>query len=142
MEDISLFVDGKIQLPKKTVVITIDDGYFVQAMINVLEEFDFHATLFLIGKAGNPSDYQSPNLEIHSHTYGLHYTGACSGGQGSPLKCLSRDKILEDLKKSREQLNGSKVFCYPYFEYNDYAISLLKEAGFEMAFIGKRQKIK
>ena len=50
--------------------------------------------------------------------------------------------LLEDLKKSREQLKGSTVFCYPFFEYNDYAINILKEAGFTMAFAGGRQKIK
>ena len=142
MEDLSLFIDGKVQLPEKTVVITIDDGYFVDAAIKVLEELDMHATLFLIGTAGEPEDYKSDNLEIHSHTYALHYAGACSFGQGSPLKCLAREKLLEDLRKSREQLNGSTVFCYPFFEYNDYAISILKEAGFEMAFIGGRRKIK
>ena len=56
--------------------------------------------------------------------------------------CLNKETLLADLKKSREQLNGSTVFCYPFFEYNDYAISVLKEAGFEMAFIGGRYKIK
>lgn len=142
MEDLSLFIDGKVQLPEKTVVITIDDGYFVNAAIKVLEELDMQATLFLIGEVGSPENYQSDNLEIHSHTYSLHYPGACSGGQGSPLKCLKREKILDDLKKSREQLNGSTVFCYPFFEYNDYAINILKEAGFEMAFIGGRRKIR
>ena len=142
MKDLSLFIDGKIQLPENTVVITIDDGYYTDAMIKVLEEVYLHATLFLIGTAGSPSDYESKNLEIHSHTYNMHYPGACSGGQGSPMKCLNKEKILEDLRKSREQLNGSTVFCYPFFEYNDYAINILKEAGFEMAFIGGRRKIK
>ena len=142
MKDISLFVDGKIQLPEKTVLITIDDGYFVKAAIKVLEELDLQATLFLIGSAGSVDNYKSDNLEIHSHTYNLHNPGACSGGQGSSLKCLNKDLLLEDLKKSREQLNGSTVFCYPFFEYNDYAINVLKEAGFEMAFIGGRTKIK
>lgn len=142
MEDLELFIDGKVNLPKKTVVITIDDGYYLSAAIKVLEEVDVHATLFLIGVAGSPDKYKSDNLEIHSHTYALHYPYACKGGQGSPLKCLNRDVLLEDLRKSREQLNGSTVFCYPFFEYNDYAIGVLKEAGFTMAFAGTRTKIK
>ncbi len=142
MNDVEMFIDGKIQLPEKTVLITIDDGYFVNASIKVLEKYDLHATLFLIGEYLNPDDYKSDSLEIHSHTYALHYAGACPGGQGSPIKCLDREIILADLKKSRDQLNGSNVFCYPFFEYNDYAISLLKEAGFTMAFAGGRQKIK
>ena len=142
MEDLSLYIDGKVQLPEKTVIITIDDGYFTSASTKILEELNMHATLFLIGIAGDPKNYTSSSLEIHSHTYDLHYTGACSGGQGSPLKCLDREKLLSDLKKSRDTLNGTTVFCYPFFEYNDYAISVLKEAGFEMAFAGNRRKIR
>ncbi len=141
MNDLEMFLDKKVQLPYKTAVITIDDGYFVDAAIKVLEELDLHATLFLIGSAGKPEDYASPNLEIHSHSYSLHYTGECPDGQGSPIKCLPKDKILEDLKKSRDQLNQTTVFCYPFFEYNDYAIATLKEAGFTMGFIGGRQRI-
>ncbi len=139
MNDLEMFLDKKVQLPYKTAVITIDDGFFVDAAIKVLEELDLHATLFLIG--GGKERFESKNLEIHSHSWNLHYTGECPGGQGSPLKCLPKDKILEDLKKSRDHLNGTTVFCYPFFEYNDYAISVLKEAGFTMAFIGGRQRI-
>ena len=141
MKDIEMFVDKKIQLPEKTTVITIDDGYFVSASINMLEKYDLHATLFLIGTAGNPEDYKSNNLEIHSHTWNMHNGGKCSGGQGSEIKCLPKDKIIEDLKKSRESLNNTTYFCWPFFEYNDYAINTLQEAGFTMAFIGGRRKI-
>lgn len=142
LNDLEMFVDGKIRLPEHTVVITIDDGYFVSAAIKVLEKYDMHGTLFLIGQGNDPINYKSNNLEIHSHTYAMHYPGACPGGQGSPLKCLAKDKILADLKKSRESLNNSPYFCYPFFEYNDYAISLLKEAGFRMAFAGHRMKVR
>ena len=141
MRDVEMFVDGKIQLPEKTTVITIDDGNFVSASIKMLEKYDLHATLFLIGIAGSPEDYKSNNLEIHSHTWDMHQGGKCSGGQGSEIKCLPKETILEDLRKSRESLNNTTYFCWPFFEYNDYAIETLKEAGFTMAFIGGRRKI-
>ena len=48
------------------------------------------------------------------------------------------DEILSDLKQSRELLNDTTAFCYPFYEYNDYSEGLLKEAGFTMAFIGER----
>ena len=41
------------------------------------------------------------------------------------------------MKKSRELLDGSTAFCYPFYEYNSYSENLLKEAGFTMAFIGE-----
>lgn len=58
--------------------ITVDDGYYIPKTIEVLEKYDLHATLFLVGNIKNITgfDYNSPNLEIHSHTDNLHYTGA------------------------------------------------------------------
>ena len=53
------------------------------------------------------------------------------------MLCDSEENILKDLKLSSEKLNGSKVFCFPFYDYNDRAISLLKQAGYEMAFIGQ-----
>ena len=144
LNDLEMFIDGKIRLPEKTVVITVDDGAYIPKTIEILEKYNLHAALFLVGniKEITGFDYNSLNLEIHSHTDNLHYVGACSGGQGSPLKCLPREKILADLKKSREDLNNTTYFCYPFFEYNDYAISLVKEAGFTMAFMGGRMKVR
>ena len=147
MKDLELFIDGVVQLPEKTVVITIDDGYYLDAATKVLEKYDLHATLFLIGELMNVDKWKtdafySNAIELHSHTYNRHTPGKCSGEQGSILKCGDKEDLLADLKKSREQLNGSTVFCYPFFEYNDYAINILKEAGFTMAFAGGSQKIK
>ena len=147
MKDVEMFVNGKIQLPEHTVVITIDDGSYINASVKVLEKYNLHATLFLIGALEEDKDWKTESwfsnaLELHSHTYNMHTPNICSGGQGSILKCGNKEEILADLKKSREQLNGSTVFCYPFFEYNDYAINILKEAGFTMAFAGGRKKIK
>ena len=46
-------------------------------------------------------------------------------------------KILEYLKTSQEKLGGSTAFAYPFFDFNDRAIKLLKESGFTLAFIGQ-----
>ena len=147
MKDLELFIDGVVQLPEKTVVVTIDDGYYLDAAAKVLEKYELHATVFLIGDLMNVDKWKtdafySKSIELHSHTYNRHTPGRCPGGQGSIMKCGDKEDLLADLKKSREQLNGTTVFCYPFFEYNDYAINILKEAGFTMAFAGGRQKIK
>ena len=51
----------------------------------------------------------------------MHKQYVCPGGQGGGIKCLPEATIQEDLKKSSEVLDGSKVFCYPFYEYNDYS---------------------
>ena len=49
---------------------------------------------------------------------------------------MSEEYIQNDLKKSRERLNNTTYFCYPFYDYNNHAINALKEAGFTMALTG------
>lgn len=140
MKAFELWLDRKINLPKNTVVLTIDDGYNVDEGVKVLEKYKLHATLFLVTSWNLPEKYQTDVLEFHSHSHNMHNTGVCQNGQGGGIQCLPYEEILSDLKKSQELLNGSFVFCYPFYEYNDYSISVLKEAGYRMAFGGNRVK--
>lgn len=136
-EELELYMDGKLQLPR-SVLLTIDDGGRTSIAVDMLNEYKMNATIFLITSWFNPDDYyKNEYIELHSHTHNLHDGGKCPGGQGSGLKCLDQDVILNDLKMSREALGGSHVFCYPFYEYNDYSEKMLKEAGFTMAFIGE-----
>ena len=141
LEDLELWIDSKINLPEKTVVITIDDGWYLPRNIAILEKYNLHATLFLIGKLASPDAYKSESIEIHSHTWDMHNLGECPIGRGGAILCKDKSKIVEDLKKSSESLNNSKYFAYPFYEYNDHAIEALKEAGFKMAFAGGGRKV-
>lgn len=71
----------------------------------------------------------------------MHNLGECPVGRGGTILCKDKNYILEDLKKSRESLDNTKYFVYPFYEYNDHAIEVLKEAGFTMAFAGIGRKI-
>lgn len=137
MNELEMYMDKKLQLPK-SVLITFDDGGWTKIAVDLLTEYKMHATIFLITSWFSPKDYyKTEYIELHSHSHNLHKGGKCPGGQGGPIKCLPKDEILSDLKKSREALGGSTAFCYPFYEYNSYAENLVKEAGFTMAFIGE-----
>ena len=136
------FIKGEINLPKKSILITIDDGARAENFIPFLEKYGLNATLFLVSSWYPVSKFESSYLEIASHTHNMHTTGACPTGQGGGINCLPESEILNDLKLSRETLNNTKAFCFPFYEYSDYSINLVKEAGFEMAFIGGSTKIK
>jgi len=142
MRDMELFVEGKINLPKKSVLITIDDGWLSDLGRQILTEYKMHATMFLITLTYEREWFENDYIEVHSHSDNLHYTGECPGGQGGPIRCLPREMILSDLATAREKLNQTTYFCYPFYEYNQYAVDLLKEAGFTMAFIGGGRKVK
>lgn len=136
MKEVEMYVDGKVRLPK-SVLITIDDGYKAEDGIATLEEYQMYATLFLVTSIYDPRNFISDYVELHSHSDNLHKTGDCPTGQGGGIQCLDEKTIQEDLKKSREKLNNTTYFCYPFYEYNEYSIKMLKEAGFTMAFIGE-----
>ena len=118
MQDLYLFLTGKIQLPEKSVSITIDDGWYLTRMISILEKYQMQGTLYLIGSLASPNDYTSQYLEIHSHTWDMHTPNVCNGSHGGGLLCLDEQTILDDLKKSRESLNNTDILCYPFYEYN------------------------
>ena len=135
MKELEMYIDGYIQLPK-SVVLTIDDGWRAGIGSNIMAEYELNATIFLMSKFYDPKNYWNEYIEVHSHGYDIHNQGVCPGGQGGAIKCLEKSLLLEDLKASQDKLNGTTVFCYPFYEYNDYSIEVLKEAGFTMAFGG------
>ena len=137
MKELEMYIDKKLQLPQKSVVITFDDGWKADVARKYVDEYEINATLFLITSWYNKEQFESEYFEVHSHGDNIHNGGLCSGGQGGEIKCMDHDKLLTDLKTSREKLDGSTVFCYPFYEYNDYSIKVLKEAGFTMAFAGE-----
>lgn len=137
MKELEMYIDGKLQLPK-SVLLTIDNGGRDKIAVDMLTEYKMYATIFLVTAWYDPSTYYKTDyIELHSHTNNMHNTGVCPGGQGGGIKCLSAEEIQTDLKTSREKLGGSTYIAYPFYEYNEYSIKMLKEAGFTMAFIGE-----
>lgn len=140
MKEVEMYVDGKIRLPK-SVLITIDDGGKTKDGIDLLTEYKMYATIFLVTSWFDPKDYYKTEfIELHSHSDHMHETGDCPTGQGGGIQCLDEKTIQDDLKTSREKLNNTTYFCYPFYEYNEYSIKMLKEAGFTMAFIGESNR--
>ncbi len=137
MKEVEMYIDGKVRLPK-SVLITIDDGGRTKDGIDLLTEYKMYATIFLVTSWFDPKDYyKTEYIELHSHSHHMHEVGDCPTGQGGGIQCLDEKTIQEDLRTSREKLNNTTYFCYPFYEYNEYSIKMLKEAGFTMAFIGE-----
>lgn len=141
MRELELFLDKKIQIPKKTVVITLDDGARSYNAANLAEEYQTYMTYFIItGTYDTTKLVHNDYIEYQSHTDSLHKNYRCSGGnQGGLLLCEKESVILKDLALSQEKLGGKDkvfAFAYPFYDYNDRAIKLLKEEGFRLGFIG------
>lgn len=148
MKEFNDWMDKKITLPKKSVLITIDDGAMGTSKINgnklipILEEYQMHATLFLITGWWNIENYRSEYLEVHSHGNELHHGNYCKNGKcGAKGTLLSKEELVDDLKTSISKIDNNNLsFCYPFYAYNNTMISALKETGFKLAFIGGNKK--
>ncbi len=143
MKEFKEWMYGEINIPSKSVLITIDDGalgtgrHNGNKLIPLLEKYQANATLFLITGWWDIENYRSPYLDIESHTNDMHTEGYCSGvTRGAKMLCLSHDEVLNDLKQSISITNSNLAFCFPFYAYNNQAIEIVKEAGFKLAFVG------
>lgn len=147
MEEFREWMYGEINIPEKSVLITIDDGamgtgaHNGNKLIPILEEYKMHATLFLITGWWDISNYSSEYLSVESHTNDMHMSGLCGGvASGAQMLCSSQEEVLADLKKSIEITGSKTAFCFPFYAYNNKAIENVKEVGFSLAFIGGNRK--
>ena len=135
--------DGEIDLPPKSVLITVDDGakgtgaHNGNILIPMLEKYDMHATLFLIAGWWKIDNYISPNLDIQSHTYDMHTRSNCGGGQ---LFCATYDQAKADIQTSIDIIGRTESFCYPFYEVSKNAKNAVKDLGFRVAFGGGNTK--
>jgi len=139
-KEMEWFIDEEIRLPKKSILITIDDGARAEHFIPLIEEYNINVTLFLISGWYPKEKFYSPLMELASHSHNMHHTKRCEGGQGSPFKCYDKKLLIEDLELSRETLDDTEAFCFPFYEYNDHAIDVVRDAGFTTAYIGGGRK--
>lgn len=149
MQDVENFLDGKVQLPKNSVSITIDDGTasIYKYAYPLLKKYGDSATLFLIGNHLKddklPQSFQEMKqngMELQSHSYGMH-TGGCEGGHGGALRCVAHDEGVTDTEKSFSIIGGGNVYCYPYGDVTDSVLQIMKDAGVHMAFTTNYGKI-
>ena len=140
---------GKINLPYKSVLITFDDGFLSNAYyaIPLLKKYEMNATLFVVGEYIEKStetewkeDVKTylnknlleqirdnfPNIEIYSHSYGLHEDGA--------IESASVENLREDIRKFNANIKNSDVYSYPLGKYNNNMIQALKQEGIVLAF--------
>ena len=141
-EEVEEYLDGKIKLPSKSVVLTCDDGddSFFDLAVPVMEKYKVPVTSFVVtdwyGHRYNPD---LKYVVWESHSANMHQSGG--NGKGRMVN-WNKAQIVEDLRKSSNVLGGATVFCYPFGHYNDTAIEALKEADYKLAFTVEGGRVK
>ncbi len=147
MEQAMACLFGQQPLPKRSVVLTFDDGYenFREHAWPVLQAHGFPASVFLVsdllGKTSswlNKDFAQRPPLMSASTVRQLAHEGvsfgshACSHPRLSQLSDAQMRREVFDSKAALQDVLGREVldFCYPYGDYNARTCELVQEAGY------------
>lgn len=152
------FVVNGAKIPKKSVLITFDDGR-KSSYINaypILKDNDFHAVMFLVTSKipdktskFNPEKYQRMSydeinnsrdvFEFASHTHNMHEKDPETD---TPyLLSKSDEDIKSDLTESLKYVD-KPYFAYPYGTFNKTLLNTIKESGFKLAFATTKGKVK
>ena len=149
MTEVLYYMQDRAQIPPRSVAITIDDGdpTVYQYAFPVFRDYGMHATLFLITGWESPEldwsfwEMREEGLELQSHGF-LTHQGGCSGmGHGGRLQCMDHAEGVEDTIRSLDYCDGGFVYCYPFGDYNDNAVSILRDAGVKLAFTTEAGRI-
>lgn len=152
LDEFYCWYQKKCDFPKKTVVITFDDGnaddYYL--VIPILKKYDFKATTFIVGS--RTYDYidteydentrtfitkeiisktkeEYPNLSYQSHSWNFHYVDS---NKKERILNMTGEEIDDDFKN--QAIFGFKYLAYPYGVYNDNVIKYLKKYNYNLAF--------
>ncbi len=129
--ELSAFIDGKLFLPRHSVIITDDDAdkTWLELAAPIVAKYKVMTTSFVIAvwrSEPSPNEY----VLQRSHTFDMHRAGA--NGRGLMVNA-SAAEIAADLEKSASILGAKEAMAYPFGHYNDTAKQGVRQAGFDMA---------
>lgn len=129
-DELSAFIDGRLYLPSRSVIITDDDAdqTWFDLAAPVVDKYQVLATSFMI-TADRQDPAPSPFVLRRSHTNAMHTAGANGEGQ---MVNLSAEEIAADLNASADILGAREVVAYPFGHYNDTTKEGVTMAGYEL----------
>ena len=130
-DELSAFIDGRLSLPARSVIITDDDAdqSWFDLAVPIVDKYKVLSTSFMI-TAYRQDPAPSIYVQRRSHTNDMHQAG--DNGKGRMVNWTA-DQIAADLNASAEILGVREVVAYPFGHYNDTAKQGVAQAGFEMA---------
>jgi peptidoglycan/xylan/chitin deacetylase (PgdA/CDA1 family) len=167
MQDFLAWRRSEKDIPAKSCVVTIDDGYLsgYEMAWPILKKFNYPFTMFVyvnyIGSGGKSiswdqlAEMRDAGVDIQSHTYSHSNLRVPGGG----VDKHTRDLVMKDVQALgadgwlRKEILGSKqelekqlgirvnAIAYPFGIYSQKARDMVKEAGYEAAFTVYGQRL-
>lgn len=144
--ELKAYIDGKISLPKNSVILSFDDGQsgFFKYGVPIAEKYKIPIVSYLIGVqngAEKIKENASPYVQFQSHSYDMHRAGGNIGHNGR-ISAMSKQDIISDLRRSISEVGNGESFAYPFGDYTDDAKEAVKDAGFIASFTTEYGKVK
>lgn len=132
------FFDQGVPLPKKSVLITFDDGYkdFYSDALPILKEMGFTATMFLPTGLTNNFGYLNWSEIADAASSGIYFanhTWSHKNAKAAP-DIEEQEITTADTQLTERSLNIDKVFAYPYGFSSSFAESVLSKLNYKLAF--------
>jgi len=131
-------IEGRVNLPPRSVVITFDDGWESQYedAFRVLQQYHFTATFFIYTSAiGNGPGFMTwdelRQMQQAGMTIGAH-------SRTHPEMTKKGVSLSKEIDGSREDIQKNlgttpDLFAYPYGDWDDRVASAVRAAGFRAA---------
>jgi peptidoglycan/xylan/chitin deacetylase (PgdA/CDA1 family) len=143
LSELKSYILDNSPIPKKSIVITFDDGYMdnYYNAFPILKDLNMKATIFCITCELNGSYYLSKDVIVEMSNNGIDIQSHTV--THPKLDEMTYDKQLTELtesKKTLESITGKKVdsVAYPFGNFNNDSIKAAKEAGYTLGFTTKR----
>jgi peptidoglycan/xylan/chitin deacetylase (PgdA/CDA1 family) len=140
LNDLSDSLENHAPLPPKSVILTFDDGYrdFYTTAFPLLKKYNLRAVSFYVVDYFNFPGYMNWDMVREIHKSGLvdvesHTLGHLMLTNLQPDQ--AKNEIFESKRILEEQLQKKvNYFAYPYGDFNDEVVNLVKSAGYKLAF--------
>ena len=146
------FLEYRHAIPKKSVIISIDDGYrsVYDVCYPILKKYGFHATLFIytdfINACKNSLTWKqlaimkADGFEIGGHT--VFHSDLTRQKEGEDTSAFM-DRIEKELRVSKQiidkKLEQNTIFlAFPYGRHNQNVLEITRRLGYQVAVTVKR----
>jgi peptidoglycan/xylan/chitin deacetylase (PgdA/CDA1 family) len=146
------FLDGKAQIPKKSVVVTIDDGWrsTYEIAYPILRKYGYPATLFVytdfVGGGANALTWEMI-VELSRNGVDIQCHTKTHRNLSRRFRRESFNEYFDSLKKEigdstriiqKHLKKEIRYLAYPYGDTNHLVVSLVAKAGYRGAFTVER----
>jgi len=153
LDDLYEFLQFRLQIPARSVVITFDDGWrsVYDIALPILKKYGYPATLFvytdlIVGSRETLSWEQVRELsrngfDIESHSRTHRYLGRKERKESfHDYFEAVRKEIVESSKVIRKQTGREvKYLAYPYGDTNALVVAMARREGYRLAFTVERE---